>query len=144
MNSKTFVILLSLFICTTAHAQKKKKCAPVFDKELGMEVYHNVDADTANWINSDAAADTMTSENFRFKTISKKYPEDQMVRIAYVTGTDGKPILIKVLSPVGDKEIDEEAKRLVNMLPFGKPCKCNGEPVPCSNGLNMRLYPRKK
>jgi hypothetical protein len=128
---------------TITIGQKTKKCKLVHDKELNMEVYQSVDS-VAEPINENALEDYLLSDKIIFKGISKKYPDDQMVRMAYMIGTDGKASLIKVLSPIGDKEIEQEAKRIISLFPTHKPCKCGNEAVPCNGGINIRLVPRKR
>lgn len=143
MKHKIILLFLITFIlATTVQAQKNKKCKLVHDKELDMDVYQDVD--TPPMANENLLDSIMLSESFKFKPISKKYPEGQMVRIAYMIEKDGKPTLIKVLSPKGDKEIDAEAKRIVSLLPIHKPGMCAQEPVPCNGNINMRLYEQKK
>ena len=140
----TFTILL-LLLYTVGHAQNqlKTKCKTVHDKELGMDVYADVDSSAIS-INDESFNDLLLSKEFRFKEVSKKYPEGQMVNFAYMIGTDGKAAFIKVLSPKGDKEIEEEAKRLTAMIPVYKPCKCGQEAVPCVGKINMRLVRKDK
>jgi hypothetical protein len=125
------------------HAQKKSKCKTTFDKELGIEVYKDVDS-TSRPIDEDAFNDYFLSISGQFTNITKKYPDDQMVRFGYMVGVDGKMTLIKLLSPTGNKEIEDQVKKILNSAPLQKPCECDNEPVPCNGGISVRLYPKKK
>lgn len=137
------IIILSFFliaVCTTGYAQKQQhsKCKLVHDKELDLDVYRDVDSSAA-MLNDDSFNAVVLSKEFRFKGISKTYPEGQMVKIAYLIGTDGKASYIKVLDPKNDPEIESEAKRLIGLIPLYRPAKCGNNAVPSDARISVKL-----
>ncbi len=119
------------------------KCKQQFDKELGILVYRDIDT-AARPVSEYAFKEFFNAEVFKDINTSKKYPDDQMVKIAFMIGVDGKASLIKVLEPKNDKEINQEAQIIVNFIPLHKPCKCGNVPVPCNGNINFPLYKKKK
>jgi hypothetical protein len=121
----------------------KTKCKKEFDKELGIATYIDVDT-AARPVNENAFNEFFNGEVFKDIKVSKKYPDDQMVKIAFMIGIDGKASLIKVLEPKNDKEITQEAQIIVNFIPLHKPCKCGTVAVPCNGNISFPLYNKKK
>lgn len=121
----------------------KTKCKKEFDKELGILVYKDIDT-AARPVSTHAFNEFFNAEVFKDIKTSKKYPDDQMVKIAFMIGVDGKATLIKVLEPKNDKEINQEAQIIVNFIPLHKPCKCGNVAVPCNGNINFPLYNKKK
>jgi hypothetical protein len=121
----------------------KTKCKKEFDKELGIEVYTDLDT-AARPVSDNAFKEFFNAEVFKDIKTTKKYPDDQMVKISFMIGVDGKASLIKVLEPKNDKEITQEAQIIVNFIPLHKPCKCGNVPVPCNGNINFPLYNKKK
>jgi hypothetical protein len=140
MKKKAILIFLLAGIFIKGYSQKnnKSKCKMIHDKELGLNIYKNIDS-SAVIINEDAFNELILSQDFGFKGITKKYPSGQRVKIAYMINVDGKADFIKVIEPKGDNEIEAEAKRLIAMIPIYKPCKCNQEVVACDAKLNLPL-----
>jgi len=136
----TLIATLTL-VFVTGHAQKKNKCKSIFDKQLGIQVYNEVDS-IAKPYDKDAFDDYLLSKSGQFKNITKKYSVDEMVKISYMVGLDGKMTLIKLLSPIEDKEVENQVKQILSSAPLQRPCKCDTKPVPCSAYLSMRLYPK--
>lgn len=121
----------------------KTKCKKEFNKELGIAVYTDLDT-TARPVNENAFKEFFNAEVFKDIKVSKKYPADQMIKIAFMIGIDGKASLIKVLEPKNDKEITQEAQIIVNFIPLHKPCKCGNVAVPCNGNISFPLYSKKK
>ncbi len=143
MKNKIPAVLLLTFLFSNVLAQKLKKCTLFYDKELGMSIYQDVDS-AAVPLRENSLDSVFLSDNFKFKSITNKYPEKQMVKIGYIIDKNGNPSLLKVFYPTGDKEIEAEAKRLVGLIPLHKPCKCKQEAVPCYGVISMPLVSRKK
>jgi hypothetical protein len=121
----------------------KTNCKKEFDKELGIAVYKNIDS-AAKPIDAAKFNEFFNAEVFKDIKTSKKYPDDQMVKIAFMINVDGTASLIKVLEPKNDKEITNEAQVIVNFIPPHKPCKCGTVAVPCNGNISFPLYNKKK
>jgi len=121
----------------------KTKCKKTFDKQLGMEIYTDLDT-AAQPVSEHAFNEFFNAEVFKDLKATKKYPSDQMVKIAFMIGLDGKASLIKVLEPKDDKEITQEAQIIVNFIPLHRPCKCGELAVPCVGNISFPLYSNKK
>jgi hypothetical protein len=141
MMKKTATLLpyfLSAFLFTSGFAQENKTCRKVYDKELKMKVYESVDRPPRP-ANENSFDSLVVSGGLDFKGLTKTYPGDQMVKIAYMIGTDGRTTFIKVISPRGDKDIEREARCIVSLIPPYLPGLCGMEPVACHAIINLPL-----
>jgi hypothetical protein len=146
MMKKTAALLscfLSAFLFVSGSAQENKTCRKVYDKDLKMKVYESVDR-PARPLNASSFDSLVVSGSLDFKGIRKTYPQDQLVKIAYMIGTDGRSTFLKVISPKRDKDIEREARRIVSLLPPYQPGLCGQEPVACHAIINIPLTAPKK
>jgi hypothetical protein len=134
---------LSVFLSVGGFAQENKTCRKVYNKALKMKVYESVDR-PARPANENSFDSLVVSGNLDFKGLAKTYPKHQMVKIAYMIGTDGRSTFIKVISPRGDKDIEREARRIVGLIPPYLPGLCGGEPVACHAVINLPLQAPEK
>lgn len=143
---KTYLLLpgfLSAFLFVSTYAQETTNCRMAYDKELKMKVYASVDQPPKP-ARAESFDSLVVSGSLNFRGLSKTYPADQMVKIAYMIGTDGRSSFIKVISPKKDKDIEREARRIVGLLPPYTPGLCAQQPVACHAIINLPLTEPKK
>lgn len=140
MKYKILTVILFTLIFTSGIAQKqsKNKCKLTVDKETGRELYEITDtypsfADTS-------ISDTLfITENFKFKVSSKNHNNNEWVQFAYVIEANGKPTFLKLITQNGDKEVEEEAKRIVSIMPTYTPAMCGDKAVPTRINIKFKM-----
>lgn len=122
MKNKLLYLILFVSMFTTGHAQ----CELFHDSEISMDLYNGMDT-------FPKLTDTTTSEHEiikeNFKAPGKKYPETLRIRFIYIIEKDGTSIFKKLASPPNDKEMEDEVRRMVGLLPKYKPAMCDNNPV---------------
>jgi hypothetical protein len=143
-NKRIIAILLSAFIFTALYSQTNerssnaKKCKADFDKEIGRDNYTDVETQPVfadNYITDSI----FLTEKFTFKVPAKNHTDKEWVKFAYMIEKDGKTTFLKVLDPKSDKEIEDEAKRIVSLLPLYKPAMCGQDPVPTRMNIRFQM-----
>jgi hypothetical protein len=129
LNKSIFIILFS-FLLTGVQAQKKNipgmtDCKLVHDKKANRDYF----------IRTDTYADEPTGFDSRefilanFRLPEKKYNKKDRIYFAYIVEKDGSVSFLKLLSLTGDKEIENEAKRIMNLMPKHLAARCAKEYV---------------
>ncbi len=145
MKHKTLFLLLLIVMCITTYAQNYKnktaeiKCKVVHDKALDRDFYENLDTDPME----DSLLDWLKFIAANFKTPNKIYKEGQTLRFVYVIEADGKAAFGKLLNLKDDKDIEVEAKRMVDLLPPCTPGTCNGTAVASRVNIQFPLKSKK-
>ena len=145
MRQPLYIFLLTCLFATgqaQTGGKDHRTCQLVYHKDLDMNVYRTVDVPAS--ADEHVMDSIMMSDSFKFRAVSKKYSSNQMVRLAYLIDKDGTPKLLKVFDPKNDKEIEEEAGRIIGLLPIHSPAMCGQEPVQSTAILNIRLYPKDR
>ncbi len=122
-------------------ALESLKCKLIFDPELNREVYIDVD------VYPEFADDKIELSDFilsNFKAPKKKYKKNARVKFIWMIEKDGKSTFLKLAFPTDDKEMEEEVKRIVSILPLYTPAKCGNEPVPCKVDVEFPIKEEKQ
>lgn len=122
----TFYSLIFLFGLSLANAQVAGRCRTETDKESKREYYTIAD------INGNAPFGFSMIEfmqaNFRLPT--KTYKKKDKISFAWLIEPSGSITFLKMLSLKDDKEIAEEVKRIVSLMPNYAPAYCGKKKVP--------------
>lgn len=125
---KKLIVLIIVLSFAKANAQMIDRCKPGFDEEVMMQVYTELD------VYPEIKDEKFTLWEFmekNFKLPAKDYAKNTQVKFAWMVEKDGKTTFLKLISPPGDKEMENEARRVVAMLPLYSPALCGKVPVPC-------------
>jgi len=125
---KKIILSLAILAFSKANAQMFDRCKPGFDEEVMMQVYTELD------VYPEIKDENFTLFDFigkNFKLPAKDYAKNTQVKFAWMVEKDGKCTFLKLISPSGDKEMENEARRVVAMLPLYSPGLCGKVPVPC-------------
>ena len=141
MTHKLTLILVFTIMFVNGQAQKsqKNKCKPIFDKEINREVYENVDTQPV-FADTTINDNILVSEKFKFKVSSKNHKDKEWVKFTYMIEKNGSSSFIKVISPKGDQEVEDEAKRIVSLLPIYKPAMCGLDSVPTRVNISFPMH----
>ena len=123
-------LIFILLVVTTKDAipQMFDRCKPLFDTEIMMQVYTELD------VYPEVKDEGFTLWDFmekNFKLPAKDYKKNTDVKFAWMVEKDGKCTFLKLISPANDSELEKEAKRVVALLPLYSPGLCGKVPVPC-------------
>lgn len=141
----SFIIVATLTLAT-AYGQKNKsvektKCKLTFDNETGMNLFINM-------THYPEPLDTNFNDiNFilsTFKVPNKNYDDKLKLKFIWLINKDGKCEFFKLTFPSNDKELESEAKRVVDLIPKYIPAKCGQEPVICKRDFETSIGRLKK
>ncbi|HWY09774.1 MAG TPA: hypothetical protein VN026_00540 [Bacteroidia bacterium] len=133
-------LTLLLFLMVSFSFGQTTKCKTEYDDEINKEVYVNLD------VYPEVLDDKFTETEFitaNFKTPKKDYYDKLRVKFAWIVETNGNCTFAKLITPVGDKEMEAEAKRIVSLLPIYTPGKCGGQSVPSKVDFEFTLGTKK-
>lgn len=116
-----------------------EKCKPEFDEEVMMQVYTDLTEYPEIKDESFTLFDFM-DKNFK---IPKKDYGTVKIKFIWMVEKDGKCTFLKLASPAGDKDMENEARRVVAMLPLYSPAKCGTIPVPCKVDYEFTIGEKK-
>lgn len=137
---KNLLSLLAVMAFSGMNAQMIDRCKPGFDEEVMMQVYTELD------VYPEVKDEKFTLWDFmekNFKLPAKEYSNNTQVKFAWMVEKDGKCTFLKLISPVGDKDLETEAKRVVALLPLYSPGLCGKVPVPCKVDYEFSLGKKK-
>lgn len=134
MKSKIIFFLLILFCVAGVRAQKNKKvsepekCKLVHDVETNRDLYQNLEV-YPELIDNNVDLDEFVIS--AFKLPNKTYDKKSKIKFVWLVEKSGKCTFVKLLFPKDDKEMEEEIKRVVSLIPMFSPAKCGNDSVPC-------------
>ena len=128
-NKVISFIVLSLFF-VSVKAQKKNipgmtECKLVHDKKTNRDYFIKTDTYADEPIGFDSREFILA--NFRLP--NKKYGKKDRVYFSYIVEKDGSVSFLKLLSLTDDKEIEEEAIRIMKLMPKHLAARCAKEYV---------------
>ncbi|MGE0635004.1 MAG: hypothetical protein AB7G44_00170 [Bacteroidia bacterium] len=141
MKTKFILLFLFWFCAAVAQEEKKQKCTLYFDKEFGRSFYYDMDI-YPEFI--DKKTDVLDFIPTNFKVPTKKYKKNEQVQFAWLVEKNGTSTFLKLIYPPDDKELEEEAKRIVSMLPLYRPAMCGKDTFPCKIDINFSLTKKRK
>lgn len=125
MKTLYYILILVCFI-SLANAQVAGRCKTETDKESKREYYTIAD------INGSApfgfSLMEFTQANFRLP--AKTYKKKDKISFAWLIEPNGTLTFLKMLSLKDDKEIADEVKRIVSLMPTYAPAYCGKAKVP--------------
>jgi hypothetical protein len=125
MKAHCYILILIFFI-SSANAQVAGRCKTETDKDSKREYYTIAD------INGSApfgfSMIEFTQANFRLP--QKTYKKKDKISFAWLIEPTGSLTFLKMLSLKDDKEVTEEAKRIVSLMPDYAPAFCGKAKVP--------------
>ena len=133
---RKLIFILFVIASKSVFSQMIDRCKPGFDEEVMMQVYTELDVYPEITDEKFTLFDFM---NKNFKLPAKDYAKNTDVKFAWMVEKDGKCTFLKLISPVGDKEMENEARRIVAMLPLYSPGLCGKVPVPCKVDYEFSL-----
>ena len=145
MIYKTTIILLLTLMFVNGNAQKSvkenhnNKCKLILDKEINREVYENGDTQPV-FADTTISETLFVSEKFKFKVSSKNHKDKEWVQFAYMIEKNGSSTFLKVITPKGDLEVEEEAKRIISLMPIYKPAMCGQDSVPMKVNIRFPMH----
>ncbi|HEX8514612.1 MAG TPA: hypothetical protein VF868_00330 [Bacteroidia bacterium] len=144
MKNKLVTLCFTVFIVNTLFCQQNvkgriKKCKPVFDKEIGRDNYTDVETQPV-FADTTITELILITEDFKFKVPAKNHKDNEWVKFSYMIEKDGKSTFLKVLDPINDKEVENEAKRIVSLMPLYMPATCTQEPVPTRMNIRFKIH----
>lgn len=138
---KNIILSIACLLVLNINGQNMiEKCKPVFDTEVMMQVYTELD------VYPEIKDEKFTLWDFmekNFKIPAKDYGTKTLVKFAWMVEKDGTCTFLKLISPEADKELETEARRIVAMLPAYSPAKCGIYPVPCKVDYEFTVTGRK-
>jgi hypothetical protein len=137
---KKLIIILLVILSKSVFSQMIDRCKPGFDTEVMMQVYTELD------VYPEIKDEKFTLWDFmekNFKLPAKEYPKNTQVKFAWMVEKDGKCTFLKLISPVGDTELENEARRVVALLPLYSPGYCGKVPVPVKVDYDFTLGSKK-
>jgi len=136
------IIYSLIFICfiSLANAQVAGRCKTETDKESKREYYTIAD------INGSAPFGFSMIEFMQanFRLPQKTYKKKDKIAFAWLIEPTGSLTFLKMLSLKDDKEIAEEAKRIVSLMPNYAPAFCGKAKVPYIMEFTMGVEFLKK
>lgn len=144
MTNRLFLLFLLTFALTTGHAQKKsdgKKCPLIYQKEFDRKFYTDLDV-LPEFVDKKTKVLDFIPKNF--KVPNKNYKEGQQIKFAWLVEKNGTSTFLKLLYPKDDKELEEEAKRIISTLPLYTPAMCGHDTVTCKIDINFPLTSGKE
>ena len=122
----TFYSLLFIFCFSLANAQVAGRCKTEIDKDSKREYYTIAD------INGNAPFGFSLSEFMQanFRLPQKTYKKKDKISFAWLIEPNGSLTFLKMLSLKEDKEIADEVKRIVSLMPNYAPAFCGKKKVP--------------
>ena len=125
MKAHCNILILVCFV-SLANAQVAGRCKTETDKESNREYYTIAD------INGNApfgfSMIEFTQANFRLP--AKTYKKKDKISFAWLIEPNGSLTFLKMLSLKDDKEIADEVKRIVSLMPAYAPAYCGKKKVP--------------
>ena len=133
---KKIITLFTFLFFAKMNAQMIDRCKSGFDEEVMMQVYTELD------VYPEIKDEKFTLWEFmekNFKLPAKDYSKNTQVKFAWMVEKDGKCTFLKLISPSGDKEMENEARRVIALLPLYSPGLCGKVPVPCKVDYEFSL-----
>ncbi len=137
---KPIYILLFFLVIQTINAQVAGRCKTETDKESKREYYTVAD------INGSApfgfSLIEFTQANFRLP--AKTYKKKDKIHFAWIIEPNGSLSFLKMLTLKDDKEVEDETKRIVSLMPNYAPAFCGKTKVPYYMEFNIGIEFLKK
>lgn len=129
LNKAIFFTLLS-FLFLRGFPQKKNipgmtECKLVHDKKTNRDYFIKTDTYADEPVGFDPREFILA--NFRLP--NKKYGKKDRIYFSYIVEKDGTVSFLKLLALTDDKEIEDEAKRIMSLMPKHLAARCAKEYV---------------
>ena len=129
MNFRAILFLL-LLVPFLSRAQKEpikgiSECKLVHDKKANRDYFKNLDfeAELPDGFN------VLEFVQANFRLPKKKYNPKDKISFAYIVEKDGHVSFLKLLTLTSDKEIEDETKRIVGLMPKWLAGRCGKDYV---------------
>ncbi len=140
MNKLIFVFLIwTSFAYAQQDLPRSKRCKLVHDKTTGRDIYERPEV-YAEPIDTNKKELKLLVYNF--KRTGKTYKESKQAKFRAIIEKTGKVTFVKMLSPLNDKEVVEEAKQIVELLLY-RPGMCGINPVVSQVDIKFPLKIKK-
>lgn len=126
---KKIILLLAIFLSPVLmFAQTQTQSEPVYTKAEIMPEFPGGEGDLMKFI----------SANVKYPEEARTSGKEGTVYLSFVISKDGKVTDAKIIRGV-DKSLDDEAMRVLNMMPAWKPGMQSGQPVNVQYSLPVRF-----
>ncbi len=133
----SFLLILSL---SFVNAQVAGRCKTETDKESKREYYTIADINSAPPFGFSLIE--FTQANFRLP--ARTYKKKDKISFAWIIEPNGSLTLLKMLSFKEDKEMEDEVKRLISLMPNYAPAFCGKKKVPYIMDFTIGVESLKK
>ncbi|MBK7668880.1 MAG: hypothetical protein IPJ32_16985 [Sphingobacteriaceae bacterium] len=136
----TFYSLLFIFFFSLANAQVAGRCKTEIDKDSKREYYTIAD------INGSAPFGFSIGEFMQanYRLPQKTYKKKDKISFAWLIEPTGALTFLKMNSLKDDKEIEDEVKRIISLMPNYAPAFCGKKKVPYIMEFTMAIDYLKK
>ncbi len=147
MKNKIILPILFLLAFGNGQAQKNKKtsevekCKLVHDVETNLDLYKNLEV-YPELMDATVDLDEFVISNFKLPV--KEYDKKLKIKFIWLVEKTGKCTFLKLSFPKDDKEMEEETKRVVNLIPLFSPARCGNDSVPCKVDFEVGVARLKK
>ena len=118
--------LFLIFLISLANAQVAGRCKTETDKESKREYYTIADING----NAPFGFSMIEFSQANFRLPAKTYKKKDKISFAWLIEPNGTLTFLKMLSLKDDKEITDEVKRIVSLMPAYAPAFCGKAKVP--------------
>lgn len=132
--------LFLIFLISLANAQVAGRCKTETDKESKREYYTIADING----NAPFGFSMIEFSQANFRLPAKTYKKKDKISFAWLIEPNGTLTFLKMLSLKDDKEITDEVKRIVSLMPAYAPAFCGKAKVPYYMEFSIGVESLKK